>query len=99
MESEKNIRKIKSAVKPAGERLHHKTFMRLPEGSPSIKIAGLSSIFQYEENNSMVAETMAEYALSFAEAADENPGEQASVVFMALGRKIQGSENRSPWMD
>ena len=47
----------------------------------------------------MVAETMAEYALSFAEAAYENPGEQASVVFMALGRKIQGSENRSPWMD
>ena len=32
-------------------------------------MAGLSSIFQYEENNYVVAETMEEYALDYTEAA------------------------------
>ena len=41
---------------------------------------------------------MDDYAAS-AEAAYENPGEQSPMGFMALGRKIQGSENTSPWMD
>ena len=74
VESEKKTRKIKSAVQPACGSLHHRTFMRIPGGSPSIKTAGLSSSFQADMNNSMVAEIMAEYVLFSAEAAYENPG-------------------------
>ena len=48
VESEKNIRKIKSAVQPAGGSLHHMKFMRMSRGSPSIKTAGLKIIFQDE---------------------------------------------------
>ena len=51
----------------------------------SIQMDGLISSFQYEENNYMLAETLEEYALASAEAADENPGEQAPMGFMALG--------------
>ena len=39
---------------------------------------------------------MEEYALASAEAAGENPGEQATMGLMALGREIQGSENAPP---
>ena len=73
VEAEKNIRTIKSAVQPAGI-LHHRTLMSIPGGSPSIKTADLSSSFQSEDNNSMVAETMEEYALASAEVSYENPG-------------------------
>ena len=41
----------------------------------------------------MVGETMEEYSLSSAEAAYENPGEQAPMGFMSSGGEIQGSEN------
>ena len=54
--------------------------------SPSIITAVLGSSFQSEYNKSMPAETMKECSLSSAEAAYENPGEQAPMVFMALGR-------------
>ena len=46
-------------------------------------MAGLGSIFQSEESNYMVAETMEEYAFNSAEAAYEDPGEQAPMGFMA----------------
>ena len=68
MESEKKIRTIKESVQPAGGSLHHKTFMSMPGGRPSIKMVGLSSSFQYEENNYMAAETMEEYTLASIEA-------------------------------
>ena len=42
---------------------------------------------------------MEEYALASAEAAYENPGGQAQMGFMVLGKEIQGSENVSPQMD
>ena len=42
---------------------------------------------------------MEEYALDSAEAAYDNPGEQAPMGIMALGGEIQGSENESPQMD
>ena len=42
---------------------------------------------------------MEEYALASAEAAYENPGEQAPMGFMAPGGEIQGSENTPPWMN
>ena len=71
----------------------------MPGGSSSIKTAGLSSSFQSEENNSMVAEKTEEYPLASAEAACGNPQEQAPMGFMASGGEIQGSENTSPWMD
>ena len=54
LEAEKNIRAIKVTVKPEGGSLHHRIFMSIDGGSPSIKMAGLSSSFQYEENNSML---------------------------------------------
>ena len=74
VESEKKIRTIKVAVHSEGGRYHHRKFMSIPGGIPLIKTAGLSSIFQYDENNFMVAETLDEYALASAEAAYENPG-------------------------
>ena len=49
--------------------------MSMHGGIPSIKTAGLISSFQSEMNNSMVAQTMEEYALASSEAAYENPGE------------------------
>ena len=48
--------------------------MIMPGGSPSIKTAGLSSIFQAKENIYIVAETMEEYSLPSSEAAYENIG-------------------------
>ena len=73
--------------------------MRMHRVIHSIKTAGLSSSFQADMNNFMLAETMLEYALYSAEAAYENPGEHAPMGFMALGGEIQGSENISPRMD
>ena len=69
VEAENKIRKIKAAVKPLGGILHHRTFMSMAGGTPTIKTAGLSSIFQDDMNNYMVAEMMDEYALDYAEAA------------------------------
>ena len=74
VEAENNIRIMKSAVKPAGGILHQSKFMIMPGVIPSIKKANLSSSFKYEENNSMVAEKMEDYALASAEAAYKNPG-------------------------
>ena len=85
MEAENKTRTIKSAVQPAGGSLRHRTFMSILGGILSIKTDVLISSFQYEENNYMLAETLEEYALASAEAADENPGEQAPMGFMALG--------------
>ena len=48
--------------------------MSMPEGSPSIKTAGLSNIFQSEENKYTVTETMEEYALASTEESYENTG-------------------------
>ena len=42
---------------------------------------------------------MEEYALASEEADYENPGEEAPMKFMPLGRENQGSENTPPWMD
>ena len=57
VEAEKNTRAIKATLKPAGGRPQHRIFMIMPGGRPSTKTAGLSSSFQYEENNSILAET------------------------------------------
>ena len=51
-------------------------------------MVGLGSSFQYEESNYMVAEAMEEYALASAEAAYENPGKQAPMVFMEAGGRF-----------
>ena len=69
-------------MQPVGVGLHHRTFMSMPRGIASIKKSILSSSFKYEENNSMVAEIMVEYALASTEAANENLGEQALMVFL-----------------
>ena len=47
----------------------------------------------------MVAETMGDCTLASAEAAYENPWEQAPMGFMESSVEIQGSENTPPWMD
>ena len=73
--------------------------MSMPGGIPSIKTSDLRSSFQAETNNSMVAETMEQYSLASTESAYENPGEQSTMGFMALGGDFQVSENISPWMD
>ena len=62
----------------------------MPGGIPSIQTDGLISSFQSEMKKSTVAEMMEEYALSSAEAAYENPGQQAPMGFMELGGEIQG---------
>ena len=46
-------------------------------------MSGLGSSFQYEEINYMVAEATEEILLASAEAAYEDPGEQASLGSMA----------------
>ena len=47
----------------------------------------------------MLAETMEKYALAYAEADYENPGEQELMGLLALGKEIQVLENKPPWMD
>ena len=96
VEAENKITTIKAAVQTAGGILNYKTFMSMPGGSPSIKMAGLISSFKYEENNYMSAETIEEHELAYAEAAYENPGKQEPMGFMELCREIQGSENEPP---
>ena len=86
-------------MQPECGSLHDRTFMIMPGGTPLIKTAGLSGSFQYEGNNSVVAETLEEYELASAEAAYENRGEQAPIVFMELYGEIQGSENTPPLME
>ena len=66
VEAENKTRIIKAAVQPAGGILHHRTFMSMHGGIPSTKTAGLSRSFQAEMNNSMVAETMGDYAFDSA---------------------------------
>ena len=68
MGAEKDIRTINSAVNTSGGGFYHRTFMNMPGGIPSIKKAVLVSSFQYDMNKYMVAETMDEYALYYAEA-------------------------------
>ena len=46
-------------------------------------MAVLGSSFQFEEINYMKAEAMEEYVLASAEAAYEDPGEQAPMGFLA----------------
>ena len=48
VESENDIITINAAAQPVGGSLRHRTFMSMPAGSPSIKISGLSSSFEYE---------------------------------------------------
>ena len=99
VEAENKIITIKAAVKIEGGGLHHRTLMSTPMGSPSIKMTGLISSFQYEESNYKVAETMKEYELASTEADYENPGEQAPMGFMVLCEEIQGPENSPTWME
>ena len=73
VEAEKNITTIKSSVKPESGSFHPRTFMGVLGGSPSIQIAVLVSIFQYEYNNSMSVETLGGYLLASSEAAYEDP--------------------------
>ena len=54
-------------------------------GKPSTRMSVLVNTFQSEESNCMVAEAMEEYVLASAEAGCEDPGEQASMEFMAAG--------------
>ena len=67
-------------------------------GNPSTKIADLVGSFQYEENNSMVAEALEEYTLAYAEVVDEVPGKHAPIGFMASGG-VFNDGNVSHWED
>ena len=58
VESEKKIRTIKAAVQPLSGSRHPKTVIIIIAGKPSTQMSGLGSSFQYEEINSMLAETM-----------------------------------------
>ena len=74
VEAEKKIRTIKSAVQPASEICHPKTFMGMLAGNLSTKMSVLGSSFQSEVSNSMIVEAMGENALAFAEAAYKDLG-------------------------
>ena len=84
------------AVKPASRSCNTRTFMGMIGGRPSIKMAGLVISFQSEEKISMVAEALKEYSLASAEAACEDPMEQAPMVFMASGVEFHDG-NTSHW--
>ena len=71
---EKKFRTTKAAVQPVSGSLHNKTCMGMIGGNPSTKMDGLVISFQSEESNSMVEESMEEYALASAEAAYKYPG-------------------------
>ena len=96
VEAEKNIRRIKAAVQPVSGSLNPKTFVGMLVGNPSTKMAGGGSIFQYEESNCMLSESMEEYALASIEADYEDPGEQATTGFMAVGGGFHDG-NDSHW--
>ena len=67
-------------------------------GNPSTQMSGLFSSFQSEESNSIVAEAMEGYALASAEANYEDPVEQSSIVFVAVGGLFH-DRNYSHWWD
>ena len=72
-ETEKKTRTIKSTVQPGGDIRHPRTLMGILGVNTSIKMSGLVIRFQYEENDSMLAETLGEYSLESMEAAYEYP--------------------------
>ena len=67
-------------------------------GNPSTQMAGLESSFQSEENNSMLAEEIKEYALASAEEDYKEPGKHATMVFMYSGGEFHDG-NDSHWED
>ena len=72
-EAEKNIIKIKATLQPYIGSNHPRKFMGSLGGNLSNKMSVLVSIFQLEENNSVVVEKMEEYVLAYAETAYEYP--------------------------
>ena len=58
MKAENNTRTIKAALQPLSGIRHPKTFMVILEVNHSIHISGSGGIFQSEESNSIVAESM-----------------------------------------
>ena len=58
VESEKKTRTIKAAVQPSSGSRHPKTVIIILAGKSPTQMSGLGSSFQYEEINSMLAETM-----------------------------------------
>ena len=58
VEDEKNIRIIKAAVQSKGGNFNPRLFVVILGGDNSIKMIGLRGIFQAEDDNSMVSETM-----------------------------------------
>ena len=66
--------------------------------SPSTKMSGLVSSFQYEEINYMVAKAMEEYASSSADVSYKDTGEHAPMGFMMAGGGFY-DENASQWWD
>ena len=74
VEAENNTKTIKVLVQPGSGSHHPKTFIGTLEGNPSTQMYELGSSFQSDEINSMVAESIEEYALASAEAAYEDSG-------------------------
>ena len=62
-------------------------------------MAGLGSIFQYEEINTIVEEAMEEFSLFYAEATYEDPEEQASMVFMSSEGEFHEARSDYCWLD
>ena len=54
-------------------------------GESPIQLSRLGGRFKVGDSNSMVSESLEEYALDYSEAAYEDSGKQAPVEFMALG--------------
>ena len=65
VKSENKIITVKSSVQPASGSRNPRTFMGMIGGNNSIQMVGLGSIFQAGEKNSMVEESLEEYALDF----------------------------------
>ena len=68
VETEKKTRTIKAALQSASRGRHTRKLMGTIGGKSSIKIFILGISFQYDENNSMLAESIKEYSLVSAEA-------------------------------
>ena len=85
------------AAQPASGIHHPKKFMGMLGGNPSTQMSSFGSSFQYEERNSMVAESMEEYALASAKGAYEYPGEQAPMGLIASGGGIHDGNDSHWW--
>ena len=98
VESENKKITIKAEVQPASVICHTSKLTGMLGGNTSTHMAGSRIKFQDGYKNSMLAVALDEYALTSAEEAYENRGQQEPMGFMASGGEFHESRNDSRWL-